>query len=447
MARRERPFVWLLIVSLLMAGGTHHAFAAADLFERLVAKRQYAKAAALVSQSAKGGNALSQYRLAVMLRSGLGVARNEGLARSWLRKSADAGNGKARLLLARLSKIVTTEAIGATAVPSLRSARIAVIERLPKQQSGAPALVTIVAARPFDDVVGGSTSWVGLEGTETPLIAAIRAGNARMVGRILADGADVEAADARGFTALHWAAEGGDAGLFRLLLSANANVGRVNKAGATPADLVARHCNREMLDAIGAADRQIKAAFGARLVHLLVRHCDDPQAFDGLIDARSIDQRDALGRTLLWYAARRSSRRWCAFLIGRGVSTTTADIAGLTPLHLAAATGDQDLAALLLANGADPEAHDASANTPLMLAAAGGHAGSVAKLLPLASNIDRKNAQGETALLLAVRSGSADVVRLLVRAGASPSLRTLARDTPEKIVARLDNAALSAALP
>jgi ankyrin repeat protein len=426
---------------LLCAFLATSAVAAEDPFPKLIAKRQYVKAVALLVKSARQGNPLSQYRLAVMLRSGLGTKRDEPEARIWLKKSSASGNAKAAQLLKRLSLVTASDGISATPKAPLRSAKVAVLAGLPRKPTAAPSWTEIASARNFDSL--GKLSFkddigVADAGGGTALIAATRAGNRSLANELINAGADLNAADSRGLTALHWAAQRGNAQLFDLLLAAKADTTRVNATGETAALLSAKLCNVALFEAAHSQFRtNLVTAGGASTAHLIVQNCDHPQLFATYLDGDSVAVSDNFDRTPLWYAVDRGSLAMSAYLLKFEGFVATPDRNGVTPLHLAASRGEGMLVSMLLEKGAVPEALDVNQNTPLMLAAASTKSNTVALLLSVTTDINRKNIDGETALLLAVKSGNVDVIRQLVAAGASPTSRTNARDTPEKIAERL----------
>ena len=65
------------------------------------------------------------------------------------------------------------------------------------------------------------------------IIEAARRGDAAAVGSLLDRGADVDAAQGDGMTALHWAAERGHAEIAEVLLSASADVEAKTRIGFT----------------------------------------------------------------------------------------------------------------------------------------------------------------------------------------------------------------------
>ena len=86
----------------------------------------------------------------------------------------------------------------------------------------------------------------------TPVADAAMRGDVETVRKLIKQGASVNAAQGDGMTALHWAAERGDAALTDALLAAHANVKAVTRIGAyTPLHIAAKSGNAAVVD--GAA--------------------------------------------------------------------------------------------------------------------------------------------------------------------------------------------------
>ena len=77
---------------------------------------------------------------------------------------------------------------------------------------------------------------------------AARNGHFVIVKLLLEAGADVEARDRWGQTALHWAAKRSQANEVKLLLEAGADAEARTTAGQTPRDLATRHAVIRVLD-------------------------------------------------------------------------------------------------------------------------------------------------------------------------------------------------------
>ncbi|KAK0178023.1 hypothetical protein PV328_002008 [Microctonus aethiopoides] len=96
---------------------------------------------------------------------------------------------------------------------------------------------------------------------------------------------------------------------------------------------------------------------------------------------------------------------------------------GETPLHVAARKNYIDIVGKLLSNGENPSIQDVGGNTPLHLASARGFHQIVSQIVtsPLVQ-LEKLNDDGLTALQVAAESGFVMAVRLLLKAGADPSL-------------------------
>ena len=150
---------------------------------------------------------------------------------------------------------------------------------------------------------------IGVAPAESPVADAARDGDLPRVRELLRQGEDVNAAQGDGMSALHWAADRGDAEMIEVLLYAGAEVQSVTRIGEyTPLHIAARNGHLAATAALieGGAD-----------VHAVT------------------------------------------------------DPSGSTPLHLAATSGNGEVVRALLAAGADPNAREAEwAQTPLIFAAA-----------------------------------------------------------------------------
>jgi ankyrin repeat protein len=161
---------------------------------------------------------------------------------------------------------------------------------------------------------------VGAAPSGSPVADAAMRGDRDSVRALLQQGADVNAAHADGMTALHWAAERGDAETTTMLIYAGANVAAVTRIGHyTPLHLASKSASAPVVDAL------LKAG--------------------GDVAARS---------------------------------TTS----GVTPLHLAAAAGNADVVVKLLNHGADVNARESEwGQTPLIFAVAQNRADAIHVLL------------------------------------------------------------------
>ena len=159
---------------------------------------------------------------------------------------------------------------------------------------------------------------------ESPVADAAQQGDLDRVRVLLVEGADVNAAQGDGMSALHWAGLGGQTEMVQVLLYAGANTEAITRLGAyTPLHLAARNGHGDVVRAL----------------------------LEGGADATA-------------------------------VATT-----GVTPLHFAAAAGSVEGTRALVEHGADVDAVEAAkGQTPLMFAAAAGRVEVVNELLALGTD-------------------------------------------------------------
>ena len=174
--------------------------------------------------------------------------------------------------------------------------------------------------------VGNLESWLA----DSPVADAAMRGDVAAVRALLAEGADVNAPQGDGMTALHWAAHNGDASLVGILLDAGADVGAGTRIGQyTPLHLAAQ----------GGAGEVVEMLLGAGA---------DPLA----------RTRGAGAAAPLHFAAASGSVPTVEALVAAGADVNAAEEAwGQTPLIFAASKGRTGAVRALLAAGADPAVH------------------------------------------------------------------------------------------
>jgi uncharacterized protein len=160
--------------------------------------------------------------------------------------------------------------------------------------------------------------------SEAPVADAAMHADQAAVRALLAQAADVNAAQADRMTALHWAAVHGDVEMARTLLYAGANPSAVTRLGAfTPLHLAAKNGHAAVVDAL----------------------------LEGGANASALD---AYGTTPLMLAAASGIAEGVAALIAHGADVNARESArGETALMYAAAHGRTAAVTVLLAHGAD----------------------------------------------------------------------------------------------
>lgn len=161
---------------------------------------------------------------------------------------------------------------------------------------------------------------------DSPVADAAMLGQVEAVRALLDQGADVNAAQGDGMTALHWAAEGRSAEMADLLIAAGANLAAVTRLG----DYTSLH---------------LAAKAGSASV---VRALLEAGAEAGVVTSTG-------GATPLHFAATSGSGEAVTALLDNGADHDVREAAwGQTPLMFAAATGRVDAIRALLDGGADP---------------------------------------------------------------------------------------------
>jgi ankyrin repeat protein len=166
-------------------------------------------------------------------------------------------------------------------------------------------------------------AWLQAAGP-APVADAASQGDAAAMRALLKQGADVNAAQGDGMTALHWAASRNDPAMAEMLIYAGANVRATTRLGGyTPLHLAARYGHAEVMTPLVAAGADVNAP-------------------------------TATGATPLMLAAAAGSVQAVELLADRGADVNARERArGQTALMFAAANGRADVVSALLARGAD----------------------------------------------------------------------------------------------
>ncbi len=250
----------------------------------------------------------------------------------------------------------------------------------------------------------------------------------RVVELLLEAGADVNAADDRGYVAVTVAAELADWDLVERLLRRGAVLegparSLVFLAAAQSPD------GLERLEAAGVDTRSLAAAISAQsdLMYMLVPW-DSPEAIAAWVAAGiEVNAHGYDGSTLLHWAARMGQAEMAQTLLQHHANVNATDDEGNTPLHGAVWEQQPELVRLLIEHGADPLLANAEGYTPLYYAAA--HRGEeITNVLLAAADLqldDQTQRLLRSAVLrVAILTDDTDRVRGLLQ--ADPTLTTFA---------------------
>jgi uncharacterized protein len=290
-----------------------------------------------------------------------------------------------------------------------------------------------------------------------PLVEAVKSADRTAALALIAQNVDVNAPEADGTTALHWAVHHNDLDLATRLIRAGANIKARNEFGATPMSEAALGGSASMIEALLRAgadvespnpDGQTALMVVARTSHLdaarvLLRHGANVNAVE-----------QWRGQTALMWAAAQGQPAMVKELVASGANVNgrstvnnwqrqvTAEpraiyrpAGGLTPLLYAAREGCVECARVLADAGADLNLADPEGISPLLMAVTNGHFDLAAFLIKRGASPNRRDFWGRAPLYAAVdlntipRGGRPDrpsldtttslqVVELLLEAGA-----------------------------
>jgi ankyrin repeat protein len=223
------------------------------------------------------------------------------------------------------------------------------------------------------------------------LIDAVKSNDVAAVRSLIAERVDVDATEADGSTALHWAAQRDNLEIANLLLAAGANARPANRYNVTPLFLAATNGNAAIIE------RLLKA--GA--------------------DANSTSEE---GETALMTASLTGRTDAIRVLVTAGANVNMAEpLKGQTALMWAASEGNAAAVDLLVELGADLNAKSQAGFTPLLFAVRNGHIDTVKTLLSRRANVNDAAPDKTSALNMAVVNAYFELAAVLLDHGADPN--------------------------
>jgi ankyrin repeat protein len=279
-------------------------------------------------------------------------------------------------------------------------------------------------------------AFAGLAGAAASEIAdAAMSGDRAAVRALVEQKANVNAPQADGTTALHWAVQANDIETAELLIRAGANVSAANRSGATPMLLATINGSAAIIEKLlqAGADPNAPLTKSGDTALMMTAKTGKPDAVKVLLDhGAQVNARETWGDTtaLMWAVSEKhpdvvkllisrgadlnAQSKFVPSASGRGFEGTTPVAAKpgqpaqelasglLTPLMFAAREDDMESARLLVAAGADVNAIGGDGKDALGLAIFNGSYNVASFLIDSHSKVNQPDAQRFTPLFWAV---------------------------------------------
>jgi ankyrin repeat protein len=313
---------------------------------------------------------------------------------------------------------------------------------------------------------------------DAPVADSAMRGDVEAVRALIKQGADVNAAQGDGMTALHWAAMNGSADIARLVIDAGASLEAVTRLGGyTPLHLASRAGRATTVQLLIAAGANVRATTttGAVTPLHLAADAGNGQSVTALLDAGADPnaREREWGQTPLMFAAAANRPNVVKLLVERGAkvdaTASTIDMVErgkedaalqarrdklLQALQASGQISREALARVGFRNGVTPPAPTGPSTapvtagpsgitslealvgrygglTPLLLAARDGNLESALALLDGGAGVNQPSAGDRTTpLLMATINGHFDLAMELLERGADPKLASDAGATP-----------------
>ncbi len=232
------------------------------------------------------------------------------------------------------------------------------------------------------------------------LADAVEQQNRPRIDELLREGTNIDAAQADGMTALHWATFHDSPDWVRRLLAAGANPNATTKYGIPALTIACEHGQPDLVDILLSAGADPNVALRGQESALMI-------------------------------AARTGNLRTVQLLLEHGAKVAHRDRRKQTAIMWAAAEGHAPVVGELIRAGADFEATLKSGFSPLMFAVREGRPDVVQALLAAGADVNeqmnpentggRHARRGMSALHLAIENGHFDLAHDLLAAGANPN--------------------------
>ncbi|KAL8825434.1 MAG: hypothetical protein Q9170_007792 [Blastenia crenularia] len=223
----------------------------------------------------------------------------------------------------------------------------------------------------------------------TALILAAENGYVEAVEMLLRNGADVDISGRRSWSALHWAASHGELMVVQLLVKNGANI-NANKNGWAPILLAAKKGYMAVVEFLteNGADANSEDYHGRRALHWAAEHGQTTMARLLLDNGANPNAIDRWGRTALLWAIENKQQEVALQLINIGTDLELKTLDGSTALHLAVFMRNEEIVQQLLKREADIGAKTRDQFTPIHVAALIWDGEMVQQLLDRGADVD-----------------------------------------------------------
>jgi ankyrin repeat protein len=256
------------------------------------------------------------------------------------------------------------------------------------------------------------------------LIQAAARGDAAAVSVLLQQGIAVDAVDADGATALHWAVWSGDSRMADALIRAGASVAAANAFGITPVYIAAETGNAALLDRLlqAGADVNTTDGTGDTILMAAVRAGSFGTAKLLVDRGAAVDVPEPqLGHTALMWAVRADDAATTKLLLDRGASIEARTRVGARPAARPPGAGGGSHGVGIVRSGVPPQGEQQptpGGMTPLLFAARDGRLDAARVLVEAGASLNVTDPNGITPLLMAITNNQLAVAQLLVDKGA-----------------------------
>lgn len=256
------------------------------------------------------------------------------------------------------------------------------------------------------------------------LVPAIRASDYDKVQTLLKSrAADPDRLLPDGSTPLSWAVEVQDARMVKLLLAAKAGPDVATNSAVAPLMLACEHGSGEILQLLldAGADAKRTRTDGVSALALCAGTATAPVLARLIEGGASVDAAGASGQTPLMWAAARGRLDNLLLLLSKGANVNRVTANGFTPLFFALKSGKPELPVAVLEAGGNPDHVGPEGTTAIQLAIFQKDYAFAARLIERGVDVKAFDRNGQTLLQAAVIENQPALVRLLLAKGADPN--------------------------